>query len=49
MAFIKEFLQSAKIAISSANSMIIIPRISLSSSVRLLITKLKKNGDVRLP
>ena len=44
-----EFKQSAIIAISSANTIILIPNIPYNLSIKLFITTLKKNGDVLLP
>ena len=44
-----EFKQSAIIAISSANTIILIPSIPFSLSIKLFITILKKNGEVLFP
>ena len=49
IAYESEYLESDNIAISSANSITLIPNTYLSSFTRLLITKLKKNGEVLFP
>ena len=47
--FDKAVLLSAKRAMSSAKTITITPFIAFKDVTRLLITKLKKNGEVLLP